>query len=161
MLEEKLEPPATYIAISILSKDPRGFNGHALFNTLRSNHFHFDMDQQVFNRHQQDNPSLPVMYHVLSLREPGVFTPETISQQHFEGIVLLLVLQGSQNPSAIFEKMLTSARQLAVSLEGELCDDKHAPLNAHSISKLRLRIQESHRRTLTGTTGNGQQRASH
>jgi cell division protein ZipA len=89
------------------------------------------------------------LYSVLSMVEPGTFDIDTMSDQTFSGVVLLMTLSNRMNPLVVFEKMLNSARQLAVTLGAELCDASRKPLTAQMMTHLRESIQKTHRRSLT------------
>lgn len=111
------EPP--YIALTVIAKKGHPFSGDVLFNALKANHLYYGKDK-LFHRHVNDNPMQDTIYTVLSLVNPGFFDIDHIFQDYFHGIVLLMPLSNRINPSIIFEKMLTNARQLAVSLGGAM-----------------------------------------
>lgn len=140
-----------FIALTVMARHHQAFSGQLLFNAMKANHLYYDASG-VFQRHINDNPMQGPMYTVLSMVEPGLFDLERLSEQSFPGIVLLMTLPTKQNPLTIFEKMLNTARQLAVTLDGELCDAKRQPLSAQMMSRLRERVQKMHRRHLSQTS---------
>lgn len=137
-----------FVALTVITRQNKLFPGKLLFNALKSNHLYYNA-QGVFQRHVNDNPMLDPLYTALSMMEPGTFDIDTMSQQSFPGIVLLMTVPCRQNPLMVFEKMLNSARQLAVTLDGELCDASRQPLTAPMMSRLREKIQQMHRRQLS------------
>lgn len=144
------EPHATmpYVALTVMARDGESISGDVLFKALKANHMYYSAEQ-VFHRHVNDSPMQSPIYTALSMMEPGVFDMDRMQSEEFPGVVLLMTLPTRQNPLMIFEKMLNTARQLAVSLNGELCDGARKPLTAPMMSRLREKIQQSHRRHLT------------
>jgi FtsZ-interacting cell division protein ZipA len=75
--------------------------------------------------------------------KPGFFEPEKMMKEHFPGLVVFMSTRAEGDVSSIFEKMLTSARHLAASLSGELCDSNRIPLTPHLIQQYRETIKIS------------------
>lgn len=116
-------------------------------SAFKSNHLSYGKDK-IFHRQFNDNLDAP-LYSVLSLINPGTFDMESMAYDTFPGIVLLMTLSHRSSQLMSFEKMLTTARQLTVSLGGELCDGSRKPLTAQMMSHIREKIQKTHRRALT------------
>lgn len=141
-----MEP--SFVALTVMAKPDQPFSGELLFSALTTHHFYYGKDHS-FDRHTNDNPMQSTLYSVLSIVEPGVFDIDEMPHQAFPGILLLMTLSTRMSPLVVFEKMLNSARQLAVSLNGELCDAHRKPLTAPMMSQIRETIQKNHRRSLT------------
>lgn len=139
--QQSQEKPQELIILSILPKSPQGFEGHMLLAALRANNFHYGK-QRIFHRHANDNPTQPVLYSVASIMEPGIFDRHEMANDRFEGIIMWAHLPCQFNSQNTFEQMFTSARQLASSLNGVLCDDKRKPMSTHAIAQYRVKIRE-------------------
>jgi len=132
------EPKESYIALSLVPKE-RAFPGHLLLSVLRSHHFHLSQ-QKVFCRHVNEDPTQPALFSVLSIREPGTFEFSHMPQETFSGILILMVLSSVEDPAQAFEKMLISARQLAASLNAEVCNGQRRPLTVEALIDYRNRV---------------------
>lgn len=132
--------PQDFIALSILPKNRMGFTGHTLLSALKVNYFYYGK-QKIFNRHLGDDPHQPVLFSVASLLEPGVFDQAHMSKNVFPGIIIFMLLPCATNALTTFEKMFTTARQLADSLNADLCDMSRNPLNIHTLRQYRDRIR--------------------
>lgn len=135
--------PPEIMAFTILPRQQHHFTGDVLLASLKINYFYFGK-QKIFHRHIGDQPSEPILFSVASLKEPGTFDPAHMSRKTFSGVVMFMTLPSVADPLVIFEKMLTSARQLAASMNGELCDMQRKPLAITTITSLRERIQNDH-----------------
>jgi cell division protein ZipA len=129
-----------FFAVTILPKQNGVFSGNTLVGALVKNHFRYGK-QKLYHRHVLDNPSQPILYSVASLVEPGFFEQEKIHDQAFAGILIYMITPGAFDPINTFEKMLTSARQLSVLLQAQLCDDKRNPLSTKTIQEYRERLK--------------------
>lgn len=134
-------PPAAsdFIALTLLPRNRMGFSGHTLLSALKVNYFHYSK-QKTFNRHLGDDPNQPVLFSVVSLIEPGVFEQNQMSRSLFPGLVIFMLLPCATNAMTTFEKMFTTARQLADSLNAELCDMSRKPLTIQTLGQYRDRI---------------------
>lgn len=136
------------ITIEINSRHGGGFSGRTLEAVLKSHGFIFGK-HNIFHKHQQDELHHPVMFSLAQSKEPGIFDLTQLKHQRIPGIILFMVLpMTTQNASEVFELMLKSARQLAASLNGELCDANHNHLTSQTITHYRELIQENHRKQL-------------
>lgn len=127
------------VVMNILAKNNQGFCGEKLLNALRACHFEYGK-QKIFHQYLDGNSSQPPLFSVASLMEPGTFTPENMDLESFKGIVLLMVLPTSIDSLAAFDKMLSSAKQLAEFLDGELNDRNRKPFTEQSIAEYRQRL---------------------
>ncbi|MBS0289411.1 MAG: hypothetical protein JSS07_05195 [Proteobacteria bacterium] len=134
-----LEPKQQgFIVLTILPKESTHFSGNAITTTLIKNQFKYGK-QKLYHRHVEDNPELPIMYSVGSLKEPGYFEHEK-SKQLFPGIFIYMMYSHLQEAQETFEKMLTCARQISAVLNAQLCDSKRIPLTTQEIKKIREKI---------------------
>ncbi len=144
-MDEEKAPvrPQEFIALTIMPKYKGLISGSALLTALTRNHFRHGK-QKLFHRHVQDNEHLPIMFSLASMVEPGCFEQDTMLQKSYPGLLVYMFIPCASDSIGTFEKMLTSARQLAVSLQAELCDSKRIPLTTRSIQQYREKVKESH-----------------
>lgn len=136
------------VIISVQSRHKGGFNGRTLESALKGHCYYFG-EKNIFHRHVGDNPENPILYSIAQATEPGAFDLEKIKFQRVPGVVVFMILPiEHENPVQVFEQMLKSARQLAATLNGELCDGQHNQLTSQTIEHYKELIQDNHRRTL-------------
>jgi cell division protein ZipA len=82
----------------------------------------------IFHRFDSDEES-PVIFSAASLVEPGHFDIENLKEQKFPGISLFLVLPGPIDGVDAFDLMISTARTLTQSLDGELLDESGSTLS--------------------------------
>jgi cell division protein ZipA len=78
--------------------------------------------------------------HAASLVEPGSFDLANIKDQQIPGISLFLVLPGPIDSVESFDLMMTAARALAQSLDGELLDESGSTLSIQRERYLREEV---------------------
>lgn len=141
--KKRLEAPThrDIISFSIIAKQANGFSGRLLLSTLRANHFHFD--NKIFHSHRNNNLSEPVECSIACLVEPGIFDWQQITSRTYPGLVIWMKLTGTEQDILQFEKLLTTAKQIAASLNATLCDDARHPLSVQSIALYRARLKEN------------------
>jgi ZipA, C-terminal FtsZ-binding domain len=88
----------------------------------------------IFHKPDESNHSL---LSAASLNRPGSFDLETMDSQRYGGLTLFAVLPGRRTPQAVFEDLLSAARNLNERLEGGLQDERGAPLTALRVQSIR------------------------
>lgn len=83
-------------------------------------------DRGVFHLKDDDKR---VVFSVVNALEPATFDPDRIDVDNTRGLVFFLETRG-QGDKKRFESMLSTARKLALELDGELLDDKREPLSS-------------------------------
>lgn len=76
----------------------------------------------IFHLHDELHGNEP-MFSVASLTEPGAFDLENLAGNTVAGLSFFLVLPGAGDPVTRFDKMIETARGLAVELESDLHDE--------------------------------------
>lgn len=124
------------ISLYIISNNPSGISGPDILHIMESigmvfgemNIFHYFDDQAVNGK---------PLFSLANIHEPGVFDMENIAGFSTTGMVMFLCLSEGFNGEAAFEKMLETARDIAASTEGQLCDKHKSPLDSRRIDELR------------------------
>lgn len=76
-------------------------------------------------------------FSVASMKEPGSFDLSVMSTRVYNGVLFFMELRHYQNNATALEYMLTAARSLANSLEGELVDPMGRTLSPALLDELR------------------------
>ena len=124
---EEAEAPQKIVTLRIVAHEKKSFAGDDLILTLRGiglRHGKFG----IFHRYDGNDESRTV-FSAASLLEPGSFDLENIKDQEIPGISLFLVLPGPIDAIEGFDQMITAARTLAQSLNGELLDESGSTLS--------------------------------
>ncbi len=124
---EEAEAPQKIVTLRIVAHEKKSFAGDDLILTLRGiglRHGKFG----IFHRYDGNDESRTV-FSAASLVEPGSFDLENIKDQEIPGISLFLVLPGPIDAIEGFDQMITAARTLAQSLNGELLDESGSTLS--------------------------------
>lgn len=77
----------------------------------------------IFHKHASDLDDDP-LFSVASLTEPGSFDLSRLSETRIPGMSFFMVLPGQGDPVERFDQMVSTARNLARELRGELRDEK-------------------------------------
>lgn len=77
----------------------------------------------IFHRHASELSDEP-MFSVANLTEPGSFDMSRLTETRIPGMSFFMVLPGVGDPLERFDLMVSTARNLARELDGELRDEK-------------------------------------
>ena len=93
----------------------------------------------IFHRYDGSDEERTI-FSVASLVEPGSFDLQNINGQEIPGISLFLVLPGPIESVEAFDMMLSAARVVTQSLDGELLDESGSSLSIQRERYLREEI---------------------
>ncbi len=125
--ETPRESPQKIVTLRLVARDKGSFKGDELILSLRGigmRHGKFG----IFHRFD-GNDEHRTIFSAASLVEPGSFDLTNIKEQQIPGISLFLVLPGPVEAAEAFDLMMTAARTLAQSLDGELLDESGSTLS--------------------------------
>jgi len=77
----------------------------------------------IFHKHADEFSDEP-LFSVANLTEPGSFDLSRLSETKIPGMSFFMILPGVGDPVERFDQMVTTARELARELDGELRDEK-------------------------------------
>lgn len=134
-------PLDDYIALTVLAKPGERFGGFELLQALLKcglKHGRFN----VFHRHKKlDDSNSPVFFSVASVTAPGIFDIKNMQNMTTRGLSLFMSVPDLDDAPDVFEIMLSTARQLATRLNGNLCDRQRQPLTEAWITACRTRAR--------------------
>jgi cell division protein ZipA len=122
----------------LVAKEGASFAGDELILSMRGiglRHGKFG----IFHRYEgsdEDN----TIFSAASLVEPGSFDLSNIKEQQLPGISLFLILPGPIEGAEAFDLMMSTARALAQTLDGELLDESGSTLSIQRERYLREEI---------------------
>lgn len=124
---DSVETPQKIVTLRIVGRNKSTFAGDELILSLRGiglRHGKFG----IFHRYDGNDESSTI-FSAASLVEPGSFDLQNIKDQEIPGISLFLVLPGPVDSVEAFDLMMTAARALSQSLDGELLDETGSTLS--------------------------------
>lgn len=130
--------PERIVAVRLTARNAGTFSGEALVLAMREaglRHGRFG----IFHRHDPADDTR-IRFSVASLVEPGSFDLTRVRTERFPGVSLFLGLPGAGDDVAAFDDMLTTARALAASLDGEILDDNGSRLSVQRERYLREEV---------------------
>lgn len=141
--ESATEVPAESVAqkivtLRLVAREKKAFKGDDLVLSMRGiglRHGKFG----IFHRYD-GNDETRTIFSAASLVEPGSFDLANIKDQQIPGISLFLVLPGPIDSVESFDLMMTAARALAQSLDGELLDESGSTLSIQRERYLREEV---------------------
>jgi len=119
--------PQKIVTLRLVARDGGAFRGDELVLSLRGigmRHGKFG----IFHRFEGSDENKTI-FSAASLVEPGSFDLANIREQQLPGISLFLILPGPVDGSEAFDLMISAARALAQSLQGELLDESGSTLS--------------------------------
>lgn len=132
------DAPQKIVTLRVVARETKAFNGDDLILSMRGiglRHGKFG----IFHRYDGNDESRTI-FSAASLVEPGSFDLQNIADQQIPGISLFLILPGPIDSVEAFDLMISAARALAQSLEGELLDESGSSLSIQRERYLREEI---------------------
>lgn len=135
---ENAEEVTDVIVIWVMARDGLAFDGESLVRTFMANELRFAGN--VFRK--LDPNTRKTLFTVANGVEPGTFDLSDVASMMTPRVVFLLRLPSLNDPRPAFEEMLEVAQEVAVSLGGELKDERKNDLSGQTIEHCRQRIRD-------------------
>lgn len=142
-----LPPVEEVLVINVVARDPAGFKGPALLQSILESGLRFG-DMDIFHRHESMAGNGEVLFSMANALRPGTFDLDDIDNFSTRAVSFFLGLPGPRHPKQAFDLMVAAARKLAHELGGELKDEQRSVMTAQTIEHYRQRIVEFERRAL-------------
>ena len=137
-ISERAPPRQKIVTLRLVARNQGAFAGDELVLSLRGigmRHGKFG----IFHQYDGDDEA-KVIFSAASLVEPGSFDIKNIKEQEIPGISLFMVMPGPLEGAKAFDLMMTAARALAQTLDGELLDESGSTLSIQRERYLREEI---------------------
>ncbi|WP_085918133.1 cell division protein ZipA [Halomonas sp. CSM-2] len=144
--KETLTNAEEMIVISVLSRDPEGFDGGKLLELMMACGLRYSSAMGVFHRFETESADSELQFSMVNVVKPGTFPIEEMDEFVTPGITLLMPLPGAHDSSAAFEAMVETAMVVVRHMGGELKDENHSVMTAQTIEFARQRVHEFERR---------------
>ncbi|MCA1771907.1 MAG: cell division protein ZipA C-terminal FtsZ-binding domain-containing protein [Halomonas sp.] len=144
--KETLTNAEEMIVISVLSRDPEGFDGGKLLELMMACGLRYSSAMGVFHRFETESDDSELQFSMVNVVKPGTFPIEEMDEFVTPGITLLMPLPGAHDSSAAFEALVETAMVVVRHMGGELKDENHSVMTAQTIEFARQRVHEFERR---------------
>ncbi len=144
--KETLANADELVVISVLSRDPEGFDGDKLLELMMACGLRYCRMMGVFNRFETESPNSELQFSMVNVLKPGTFPIEEMDEFVTPGITFLMPLPGAVDSSAAFEAMVETAMVVVRHMGGELKDENRSVMTAQTIEFARQRVHEFERR---------------
>nr|WP_289072864.1 cell division protein ZipA [uncultured Halomonas sp.] len=144
--KETLANADEMVVISVLSRDPDGFDGGKLLELIMACGLRYSRTMGVFHRFETESPDSELQFSMVNVLKPGTFPIEEMDEFVTPGITFLMPLPGAVDSSAAFEAMVETAMVVVRHMGGELKDENRSVMTAQTIEFARQRVHEFERR---------------
>ncbi len=144
--KETLSSAEEVVVISVLSRDPEGFDGSKLLELMMVCGLRYSRPMGIFHRFETESEDSELQFSMVNVVKPGTFPIEEMGEFMTPGITLLMPLPGAVDSSAAFEAMVETAMVVVRHMGGELKDENRSVMTAQTIEFARQRVREFERR---------------
>ena len=146
--------PEQIIAIHVLAREGKVFNGLELWQYLLAANLRFD-EMKIFSKLENHRENARPVFRVANVVNPGTFDADNIEGFTTPGVSMFMVLPAPIDNMRAFEQMLTAARGVARTFDGRLLDSARQELTRQSIEQARGSIREFEISTYGPSSVNG------
>ncbi|WP_030069710.1 cell division protein ZipA C-terminal FtsZ-binding domain-containing protein [Halomonas alkaliantarctica] len=143
---DTLTDAAEMVVISVLSREPEGFDGGKLLELIMACGLRYSREMGVFHRFETESFDSELQFSMVNVLKPGTFPIEEMDEFVTPGITFLMPLPGAEDSSAAFEAMVETAMVVVRHMGGELKDENRSVMTAQTIEFARQRVHEFERR---------------
>ncbi|MBP5979362.1 MAG: cell division protein ZipA [Halomonas sp.] len=144
--KETLSSADEVIVISVLSRDPEGFDGSKLLDLIMACGLRYSRPMGVFHRFETESADSELQFSMINVVKPGTFPIEEMGEFVTPGVTFLMPLPGAVDSSAAFEAMVETAMVVVRHMGGELKDEHRSVMTAQTIEFARQRVRDFERR---------------
>ena len=144
LAQPKVEPKPVeqkIVAILIAEREGTAILGNKLHTALKQQSLIFG-DRKIYHRQEMGQ----TLFSVAGLLKPGQLDPSEAATFSTPGLTVFMVLPGPVKPVYAVRNLLTTAKDLARSLNAELFDTKRQPFTAESESTMIAEVEDWARR---------------
>lgn len=157
--EARAKPPAKIVVLNIMAPAGQCFTGPAIMEALQAVGMEYG-EMHIFHRltplREPRVPRTPgagqvrtnaagkrlTIFSLANMLEPGIFDINQMESFSSTGLTLFMQLPTPIEGMVAYEDMLNTAQQLAVTLGGEMCDEKRNILTLQTIEHTREQLRE-------------------
>ncbi|MBB3060812.1 cell division protein ZipA [Microbulbifer rhizosphaerae] len=142
---QEKSPVEEVLIINIMAQEGDLFEGNDLLRVLLAAGMRFG-DMNIFHYHAGGGADGPVIFSLANMVVPGTFDLTQMEEFISPGVSLFLALPIEGEAIKAFEILLSTSRQIAEQLGGELKDENRSVFTAQTAEHYRQRVMEYQRR---------------
>lgn len=152
--ESKLLPPhdSLILVLNVVGNN-HTLRGSQILKALTATGMSFGK-MNIFHYVGPNRPAHRPLFSVANMMEPGSFNLSTMEELATPGLTLFANIGRPEEAMATFSIMLETARQLARTLDGLVCDEKRSTLTKQGIEHIHSRIADFQRRSRLAQAAN-------
>ena len=143
-VKEVLEPQV--IILSVVMPANQQMMGAALLPSLLTLGMKYG-EMNIFHRHQDNAGNGKVTFSLANMMNPGSFDLDSMETFATQGVSLFMTLPNAGDPFAVFEQMLSAAKQLAQEFNAQVLDDKRNVMTKQTEQHYLSQIREFDRKS--------------
>nr|WP_010132825.1 cell division protein ZipA [Microbulbifer agarilyticus] len=133
------------LILNIMAPSGDCFEGNDLLRVLLSSGLRFG-DMNIFHYHCGEAGEGPALFSLANIVVPGTFDMSDMEEFTTPGVSLFLALPAEVEALKAFDTLLSTARNIAEQLGGELKDENRSVFTAQTAEHYRQRVMEFQRR---------------
>ncbi|WP_193165349.1 cell division protein ZipA [Microbulbifer hainanensis] len=138
-------PVEEVLIINVMAPEGDHFEGNDILRVMMAASMRFG-EMNIFHFHQGGSDDGPVVFSLANMVVPGVFDLAQMEEFVTPGLSLFLALPIEGEAIKAFEQLLSTSRQIAELLGGELKDENRSVFTAQTAEHYRQRVMEYQRR---------------
>lgn len=123
-------------AINVVTEAHLPFKGRAILTTMEREGMRLEA-KNIFHKRLDGR----LLYSLSNMYKPGHFEPDSWDDFRTPGLTLFMSVPAVNEPTAVFGRMMETAKTMAKFLGGELLDQDRKPLTDKGIAAIRAQIQ--------------------
>lgn len=152
--EAKAQPPqdGLILVLNVVGNN-HTLRGSQILKALTATGMSFGK-MNIFHYVGPNRPANRPLFSVANMMEPGSFNLNTMEELATPGLILFANIARPEEAMATFSLMLETARQLARTLDGLVCDEKRSTLTKQGVEHIHSRISDFQRRSRLAQAAN-------
>ena len=129
-----------WIVLKIFASKEKPYQGYEMIQTLLAEGLRFG-HMRIFHRHEQNNGKGVVLFSLASIAKPGTFDLNNVGGLKCLGFTLFFSMTRVENPTAVLNLMVDTARNITEELGGKLYTHTHQLLTDEQLQRLHYNVQ--------------------
>jgi cell division protein ZipA len=137
------------VVLHIVAKKGSTFQGESLLDAFLSQDLRYG-SKKIFHFHAEQGGSGPIIFSLVNSVKPGTFDLDEMPCMTTPSISLFFAMDDLKSPMAGLDALLSSAKNLAIELNGELKDESRSAFTRQTEEHYRQRIADYSRTQISG-----------
>ena len=137
------------IVLHIVAKQGSTFQGGSLLDVFLSQGLRYG-SKKIFHFHAEQGGSGPIVFSLANSVKPGTFDLDEMPCMTTVGISLFFAMADLKNPMTALDALLSSAKNIAIELNGDLKDESRSAFTKQTEEHYRQRIADYSRIQISG-----------